>query len=213
VSQGFVGRWHRLKSEHRRRREAPVLSSPGDDRPGAAASPPAAEEAEAAAGSSPFVDLPSAAASASPEAVARADAGGVGSAAAPEAADPVADLPPVATLTKDSDYAPFLKAGVPPALKNAALRQLWRSDPVLAAPELLDLHNLDYTLPKTPEVVRTAYAIGKGYLDAAEPPDAATADRATAEPERDAGEEVADSVREDEEGGSDAPPRDGDPAA
>jgi hypothetical protein len=83
---------------------------------------------------------------------------------APE--DIVAALPPIESLTKDSDFTAFLKAGVPEELKNAALRRLWRSDPTLAGPELLDLHNLDYTFPAVPELVRTAYQVGKGFVDA-----------------------------------------------
>jgi hypothetical protein len=78
------------------------------------------------------------------------------------------ELPPIETLTADSDYTPFLKPGVPDALKNAALRRLWRSDPVVAGPELLDLHNLDYTLPKVPEVVNTIYRVGKGLFTEAD---------------------------------------------
>src|SRR5689334_3260306 len=67
-------------------------------------------------------------------------------AAEPPAFDP-ATLPPVESLGADSDFKPFLQAAVPEELRQAALRRLWRSDPVLAAPEVLDLHNLDYTLP------------------------------------------------------------------
>jgi hypothetical protein len=54
---------------------------------------------------------------------------------APEAAEPppdLADLPPVESLTPDSDLAPFLRPGVPAALKNAALRRMWLLDPVIA---------------------------------------------------------------------------------
>jgi hypothetical protein len=127
VSEGFVGRWTRLKAEDRRRKQG-------------SAAPELPTE--------PTAPLPAAA----PQ--------------ADQAPDPTAALPPVESLTKDSNYAAFLKEGVPEGLKNAALRQLWRSDPVLAAPELLDLHNLDYTFPKVPEVVQTAYQVGKGYFDA-----------------------------------------------
>jgi hypothetical protein len=69
-------------------------------------------------------------------------------------ADPVGDppsseeLPPIDSLTKDSDFAPFLRVGVPAELRLAALRKLWTSDPVWALPERLDIHNLDYTFPR-----------------------------------------------------------------
>ena len=85
----------------------------------------------------------------------------------PEPPPPPPDLPPVATLDKDSDYSAFLKAGVPQELKQAALQKLWASDPALMAPEIMDLHMGDYTSP-VGEVVKTAWRVGKGVLDAAE---------------------------------------------
>jgi hypothetical protein len=77
-------------------------------------------------------------------------------------------LPPLDSLTKDSDFAPFLRPGVPDELKHAALRRLWTSDPVWAKPEVLDIHNLDYTVPSIPDLVQTAYRVGRGFLDGAE---------------------------------------------
>jgi hypothetical protein len=84
-------------------------------------------------------------------------------------AEAVEALPSLDSLTKDSDFAPFLRPGVPEDLKLAALRRLWTSDPVWAAPERLDIHNLDYTWPSIPEIVRTAYRVGQGFLEATEP--------------------------------------------
>jgi hypothetical protein len=40
-------------------------------------------------------------------------------------------LPPIESLGADSDYTVFLKAGVPEALRVAALRKLWVSDPLI----------------------------------------------------------------------------------
>jgi hypothetical protein len=77
-------------------------------------------------------------------------------------------LPPVEELTADSDYSVFLRPGVPEETKLAALRKLWASDPTLAAPDPLDLHNFDYSFPTVPEVVKTAYQVGKGFIDALE---------------------------------------------
>lgn len=85
----------------------------------------------------------------------------------PEQPPPPPDLPPVETLTKDSDFAAFLKDGVPQELKQAALQKLWQSDPSLMAPEVMDLHMGDYT-SAVGEVVKTAWRLGKGVLDAAE---------------------------------------------
>jgi hypothetical protein len=53
--------------------------------------------------------------------------------------DPVAEpfdpatLPPIATLTADSDYTAFLARGVPEELQRLALRKAWASDPKIAA--------------------------------------------------------------------------------
>ncbi|EME71321.1 hypothetical protein H261_03963 [Paramagnetospirillum caucaseum] len=80
---------------------------------------------------------------------------------------PPPELPPVESLGKDSDYSAFLKAGVPQELKQAALQKLWESDPALMAPEVMDLHMGDYATPVA-EVVKTAWRLGKGVLDAAE---------------------------------------------
>lgn len=47
------------------------------------------------------------------------------------AVDP-AELPPIDSLGADSDYRVFLKTGVPAALRLAALRRAWASDPKIA---------------------------------------------------------------------------------
>jgi hypothetical protein len=49
-----------------------------------------------------------------------------------EAAKPVFDpasLPPLDSITADTDIGAFLKPGVPSALKHAALRRAWSADP------------------------------------------------------------------------------------
>ncbi len=51
---------------------------------------------------------------------------------APPPQQPPHELPPIETLGKDSDYTPFMRADVPDALRNQALRKLWQSDPVFA---------------------------------------------------------------------------------
>lgn len=50
----------------------------------------------------------------------------------PEPADdPVLDLPSLEALTAETDLAPFLRAGVPAVLRNAALRRMWSLDPAI----------------------------------------------------------------------------------
>ncbi|MHB2209081.1 DUF3306 domain-containing protein [Methylobacterium sp. CM6257] len=44
---------------------------------------------------------------------------------------PALDLPSVDALTPESDLAQFLQAGVPTALRNAALRRMWSLDPAI----------------------------------------------------------------------------------
>jgi hypothetical protein len=46
-------------------------------------------------------------------------------------ADPAADLPPVETIGPETDLSPWLKPGVPAALKNAAMRRKWLSLPAI----------------------------------------------------------------------------------
>lgn len=66
--------------------------------------------------------------------------------AEPAPPDTPLDLPDVETLNRDSDYKPFLAADVPTALRNAALRKLWRSDPVFANLDGLNDYDGDFTI-------------------------------------------------------------------
>lgn len=63
--------------------------------------------------------------------------------------DPTADLPPVESLDADSDYTGFLADGVPEHLARAALRRLWRTDPVLANLDGLNDYDEDFTIVQT----------------------------------------------------------------
>lgn len=74
------------------------------------------------------------------------------------------DLPPIDGLTMKSDISAFLQEGVPEDLKNLALRKIWASDPFLANPDPLDIHNLDYTMPVLTEAVKTLYQVGRGMV-------------------------------------------------
>lgn len=63
------------------------------------------------------------------------------------------------------DFKPLLKAGVPEVVKRAALRKLWRSNPVFGILDGLNDYDLDYTIkPGLVEAVRSAYQAGKGYV-------------------------------------------------
>lgn len=77
----------------------------------------------------------------------------------------VAELPPVESLTKDSDFTAFLRKEVPEALRQQALRKLWSTDPVIAGPDPLDFQNIDYARLVTDEVVTSSYEVGRGFAD------------------------------------------------
>ena len=67
----------------------------------------------------------------------------------PAGGDAAKDLPPIDGLDKDSDYTPFLGDGVPEKLARAAMRKLWRSDPIFAFRDGLDDYDDDYTIVET----------------------------------------------------------------
>jgi hypothetical protein len=109
----FLARWARLKRESHQ-------PSPG--------SGDALEEA-------PAQPVRTEAAPAEEDAVTSSEAGEE-DVAAPE-------LPPLESLTEESDFAPFLKAGVDPQLRREALRKMWRN-PKYNIIDELDPYRADY---------------------------------------------------------------------
>ncbi|HUJ01067.1 MAG TPA: DUF3306 domain-containing protein [Usitatibacter sp.] len=75
-----------------------------------------------------------------------APTGGPAAALALPVADEPSPLPPVDSLTPDSDFAPFMRPGVDPATKGEALKALF-SDPARYAMDGLDVYIDDYTKP------------------------------------------------------------------
>lgn len=114
-----------------------------------------------------------------------------------------------AALDFRSDYSRFMQPGVPDAIRNKALRQLWASDPIMANMDGLHDYWEDYTdaaVAVPAGTLKTAYRIGKGFLSddevaqwdalgkpAAVPPVATTA---AAAPEPEAAAEATTEVRE-----------------
>jgi uncharacterized protein DUF3306 len=95
-------------------------------------------------------------------------------AAAPEEPPAIEDLPALETLTKDSDFRPFMRAGVPEELRNQALRKLWMSDPLYANLDGLLEYGEDFAEPfRMAGVVATVYRVLEGMPDP-EPPAADT---------------------------------------
>lgn len=73
------------------------------------------------------------------------------------------------TLDYESDYKVFLKEGVPEALKNAALRKLWRSNPILAVRDGLNDYDVDFNVTdKILKEFQSAWQVGRGYKDKAQ---------------------------------------------
>jgi hypothetical protein len=85
--------------------------------------------------------------------------------AEPPAAEPPPELPDPDTLGADADFRPFLAAGVPRALRNRALRRLWRVNPIIGSHDGLDDTFKDFTDARTvfPDL-KTAYRVGRGLL-------------------------------------------------
>jgi len=121
---------------------------------------------------------------------------------APAVAEPEFDpasLPPIHTLEASSDFTPFFKAGVPSALRHAALRRAWTADPLIRD----YMGSLDYgwdfntpgglppgfsnTLAETGEALRKliSQAIGEIEPEEEQPPEIAPAEPLTVEAEQD----------------------------
>lgn len=80
----------------------------------------------------------------------------------------------LASLGDNPDVTPFLKPGVPPALRQAALRQLYRLNPKLANLDGLVDYDDDFRSPSmTLSTFRSAWQAGRGYLN--RPTDGTTA--------------------------------------
>lgn len=136
-----LGRWARLKAEARAAERAPEFVT--EEAPPSA--PPVAAEAP-----------PSAAPDAVPE---KRD----------EQSKP-AELPPLESLTKDSDFSVFMRGGVPDGLRKAALRKLWLADSHFAQIDITECHSIDFNaVPTFPEGLKnTIYRAGKGMVEAVE---------------------------------------------
>lgn len=114
--EGFLRRWSRRKLA-----ETP---SPAADAESAATLP--SQPSAAARGKGSLEGLP-------PRGGERLDQGDSATAATKsedDAIDPTT-LPPLESLGPDSDYSVFLRKGVPEALRLAALRKAWTSDPFI----------------------------------------------------------------------------------
>ncbi|MBO6947099.1 MAG: DUF3306 domain-containing protein [Rhodospirillales bacterium] len=77
----------------------------------------------------------------------------------------VAELPPLETLDKDSDFSPFLRDGVPEFMKRRALRLLWRLNPFFNFRDGLNDYDQDFNVVhKIIDEMTGAYKVGRGHL-------------------------------------------------
>ena len=128
VERDFLSRWSRRKSEHREGRPEREKGQ-GDETVG--------EEVASEPDAVPAV---------SPQAVVPAAGGATVPAAASEGVrtdDVPQELPPVESLTPESDFKPFMGQNVDPATRGAALKRLF-SDPRYNEIDGLDVYLEDY---------------------------------------------------------------------
>ncbi len=104
--EGFLSRWSR-------RKRAAEAGAPEPEAPAPLPSALPAPAPEAAPKTSPDEPGPAASLPAEPE-------------------FDLASLPPIDTLTAESDFSAFLRKGVPDGLRRAALRKAWSLDPVIS---------------------------------------------------------------------------------
>ena len=75
------------------------------------------------------------------------------------------DLPVPEDMQAGDDFGAFMKSTVPAALRNRALRTLWRSNPLLANVDMLVDYGEDFTGASDPVgAISTIYRVGKGML-------------------------------------------------
>jgi Protein of unknown function (DUF3306) len=91
----------------------------------------------------------------------------------PDAAVRTPALPDPSTLDASSDFSVFLGKDVPIETQRAALRRLWRLDPIYNRMDGLDDYCADFTDQATVvKGLRTAYRVGRGILERTSEPEA-----------------------------------------
>jgi len=120
--EGFLTRWSRRKAQTMRGEEPPEPATDEDETP----PPVAADE----------TPPPADAAAAAPDEV-----------SAGRADEALPELPPLDSLSADSDYSAFMSKGVPADLRQKALRKLFHSDKFNIR-DGLDDYDLDFSKPE-----------------------------------------------------------------
>jgi len=64
----------------------------------------------------------------------------------------------------ETDFTPFLKDGVPAALRRRAMRAMWRTNPILANVDGLNDYDEDFRIVEGAfETVKSTWEVGRGY--------------------------------------------------
>ncbi|MGI9406973.1 MAG: DUF3306 domain-containing protein, partial [Hyphomicrobiaceae bacterium] len=68
-------------------------------------------------------------------------------------------------LGYDADFTRFMQPGVPEAIRQRALRRLWRTNPILANVDGLNDYDEDFSdAALAVDVIKSGYKVGQGYL-------------------------------------------------
>jgi len=158
---GFLARWSRRKQENR---AGLAENSDAPEKEPAALAPEAEQEIAGSPATKPEDPL---------LAANRAAAEAIG----------------IDSLTDESDFTVFMKEGVPQALKNQALRKLWRTNPAFAVLDGLNDYDINFrTADKVLTTFQSAWEVGRGYAAKAEEMAAKAAEHEARAHEEQAGE-------------------------
>ena len=122
----------------------------------------------------------------------------------PVTEEEIAALPDPDKLEHGADFKPFLRPGVPQALRQRALRRIWRVNPAIGFLDGMNEYDLDYTDAATVvDNLKTAYQVGRGFVIPEEDDKPSSADVAATPPSSEEAEDdavlAADSDEETDE--------------
>lgn len=117
----------------------------------------------------------------------------------------VSTLPPLESLTGESDFTPFMREGVPEIIKRKAMRILWRANPLFGFRDEMNDYDEDYNIVhKIIDSNFGSYQVGRGHLTEEELQEMMPeeAKRAFDEDEEEVEEELTDNKGQLEEEGA-----------
>lgn len=162
TEESRLARWSRLKTKSRPKGRSIFITAP--------ASEPDVETVTGAEGAvSPITEAAPAIAASDPltsEATDTSETTNTGQDTGSEEDTYPKDLPSIESLNKDSDFTAFMSDRVSDAIRNAALRKLWVSNPALANLDGLIDYGEDLTGSfKIVDNMQSVYKVGRGMVD------------------------------------------------